>query len=170
MKRINLSEWAIGNQTMVLYLLLVTLLAGAYAYFQLPQKEDPDFTFKVMTVKVLWPGATARSRGSPALQAGIACAQRGAKRQPAQDAECHLNSSTHGVGIVQRLRRAARAPNMLQEVRLDEQARDAGLMPQVMRNSKWQITLPNERSNLLCLTACHAKRFLTDDGKSVFDA
>lgn len=60
MKRINLSEWAIGNQTLVLYLLLALLLSGIFAYFQLPQKEDPDFTFKVMTVKLLWPGATAR--------------------------------------------------------------------------------------------------------------
>lgn len=60
MKRFNLSAWAIGNQVMVLYLLLAVLLSGAYAYFQLPQKEDPDFTFKVMTVKLLWPGATAR--------------------------------------------------------------------------------------------------------------
>jgi multidrug efflux pump len=60
MKQLNLSEWAIGNQTMVLYLLLAILLSGAFAYFQLPQKEDPDFTFKVMTVKLLWPGATAR--------------------------------------------------------------------------------------------------------------
>ena len=60
MKRLNLSEWAISNQTMVLYLLLALLLSGAFAYFQLPQKEDPDFTFKVMTVTLRWPGATAR--------------------------------------------------------------------------------------------------------------
>ncbi|HEU0234388.1 MAG TPA: efflux RND transporter permease subunit [Gallionella sp.] len=60
MKYPNLSEWAIRNQAIVLYLLLALLLAGALAYFELPQKEDPDFTFKVMTVKVQWPGATAR--------------------------------------------------------------------------------------------------------------
>ncbi|MBI1174953.1 MAG: MMPL family transporter [Sideroxydans sp.] len=60
MKQLNLSEWAIRNQAMVLYLLLALLLSGAFAYTQLPQKEDPDFTFKVMTVKLLWPGATAR--------------------------------------------------------------------------------------------------------------
>ena len=60
MKYPNLSEWTIKNQPMVLYLLLALLLAGALACFELPQKEDPDFTFKVMTVSVQWPGATAR--------------------------------------------------------------------------------------------------------------
>ncbi len=60
MKRINLSKWAIRNQAMVLYLLLAMLISGAIAYLELPQNEDPAFTFKVMTVKVLWPGATAR--------------------------------------------------------------------------------------------------------------
>lgn len=59
MKYPNLSEWAIKNQSTVLYLLLALLLSGALAYFELPQKEDPDFTFKVMTVKVRWPGSTA---------------------------------------------------------------------------------------------------------------
>lgn len=56
----NLSEWAIRNQQIVLYLLLAILVAGGFSYFQLPQKEDPDFTFKVMTVTIDWPGASAR--------------------------------------------------------------------------------------------------------------
>lgn len=60
MKRINLSKWAIRNRAMVLYLLLALLVSGAIAYRELPQNEDPAFTFKVMTVKVTWPGATAR--------------------------------------------------------------------------------------------------------------
>lgn len=60
MKRINLSKWAIRNQAMVLYLLLALLISGAVAYLELPQNEDPEFTFKVMAVKVQWPGATAR--------------------------------------------------------------------------------------------------------------
>jgi multidrug efflux pump len=60
MKLPNFSEWAIRNQVLVLYLLLAVLLSGSYAYFQLPQKEDPDFTFRVMTVQLLWPGASAR--------------------------------------------------------------------------------------------------------------
>jgi multidrug efflux pump len=44
----------------VLYALCVLMLAGVYSYTQLAQKEDPDFTFKVMTIKLLWPGASAR--------------------------------------------------------------------------------------------------------------
>ncbi len=60
MRRANLSKWAIRNQSVVLYLLLALLVSGVIAYLELPQNEDPEFTFKVMTVKVLWPGATAR--------------------------------------------------------------------------------------------------------------
>jgi len=58
--RINLSKWAIRNQAMVLYLLLALLVSGVIAYMELPQNEDPEFTFRVMVVKVQWPGATAR--------------------------------------------------------------------------------------------------------------
>lgn len=59
MKSYNLSAWALKHQTMLLYALCVLLLAGCYSYTQLKQKEDPDFTFKVMTVTLRWPGATA---------------------------------------------------------------------------------------------------------------
>ncbi|BCK86813.1 cobalt-zinc-cadmium resistance protein CzcA [Sideroxyarcus emersonii] len=60
MPQLNLSKWAIRNRAIVLYLLLALLISGATAYLELPQNEDPAFTFKVMTVKVQWPGATAR--------------------------------------------------------------------------------------------------------------
>ncbi len=60
MQDFNLSAWAIKNSTLVWYALVVTLLAGGFSYLQLAQKEDPDFTFKVMTVQVTWQGATAR--------------------------------------------------------------------------------------------------------------
>ncbi len=60
MPQLNLSRWAIRNRAIVLYLLLALLISGAAAYLELPQNEDPAFTFKVMTVKVQWPGATAR--------------------------------------------------------------------------------------------------------------
>lgn len=60
MSQLNLSKWAIRNRAIVLYLLLTLLISGALAYLELPQNEDPAFTFKVMTVKVMWPGATAR--------------------------------------------------------------------------------------------------------------
>lgn len=60
MKEFNLSAWALKHQALILYAMFVLLLSGIFAYSQLAQKEDPDFTFKVMTIKVLWPGATAR--------------------------------------------------------------------------------------------------------------
>jgi multidrug efflux pump len=60
MKEFNLSSWAIKHRALVFYALCTLLLAGIFSYLQLPQKEDPDFTFKVMTIKLLWPGASAR--------------------------------------------------------------------------------------------------------------
>ena len=59
MKEFNLSAWAIKHQALMLYTLCTLLLAGIFSYTHLPQKEDPDFTFRVMTVKLLWPGASA---------------------------------------------------------------------------------------------------------------
>jgi multidrug efflux pump len=59
MKPYNLSAWALKHQAMLLYALCALLLAGCYSYTQLGQKEDPDFTFKVMTVTLRWSGATA---------------------------------------------------------------------------------------------------------------
>jgi len=60
MKRFNLSEWALGHRTLVLYAMLVLALAGVVSYTRLGQSEDPPYTFKVMVVRTGWPGATAR--------------------------------------------------------------------------------------------------------------
>jgi multidrug efflux pump len=60
MKKLNLSAWALEHQSMVLYLMIVLMAAGIVSYFKLGRAEDPDFTFKVMTVRTLWSGATAR--------------------------------------------------------------------------------------------------------------
>ena len=57
--RFNLSEWALRNRALVLYVMLVSALVGAWSYRQLGQSEDPPFTFKAMVVRTLWPGATA---------------------------------------------------------------------------------------------------------------
>jgi len=37
----------------------VAVLGGIFAYFTLEQREDPKFTFRLMVVKTLYPGATA---------------------------------------------------------------------------------------------------------------
>ena len=57
--RFNLSEWALKNQVLVLYLMLMVVIAGALSYTKLGQSEDPPFTFKVMLVHATWPGASA---------------------------------------------------------------------------------------------------------------
>jgi len=57
--RFNLSIWALRNRSLVLYAMLLLGILGAIAYTRLGQSEDPPFTFKVMVVRTLWPGATA---------------------------------------------------------------------------------------------------------------
>jgi multidrug efflux pump subunit AcrB len=56
----NLSAWALAHRTLVLFMMLASVLAGALAYKNLGRAEDPSFTFKVMIVQTQWPGATAR--------------------------------------------------------------------------------------------------------------
>ena len=59
MRRFNLSHWALTNRALVLYAMIVLGLIGAWSYRQLGQSEDPPFTFKVMVIRTVWPGATA---------------------------------------------------------------------------------------------------------------
>jgi len=59
MSRFNLSEWALRNQALLRYFIVLLALLGAWSYVGLGQSEDPPFTFKVMVVKTNWPGATA---------------------------------------------------------------------------------------------------------------
>ncbi|TFY96819.1 efflux RND transporter permease subunit [Ramlibacter rhizophilus] len=56
----NLSRWAIEHPALTRYLMVVLLVLGFAAYFQLGQDEDPPFTFRVMAVRAYWPGATAQ--------------------------------------------------------------------------------------------------------------
>src|SRR5512143_1314918 len=58
--RFNLSEWALHHRSLVLYLIAVFAVAGAFAYERLGQSEDPPFTFKVVVVRTNWPGASPR--------------------------------------------------------------------------------------------------------------
>src|SRR5215471_11415387 len=57
-KGFNLSRWAIGHGGFTAFLLVLLLAAGAISFLRIGQKEDPDFTFRVMVVQVQWPGAT----------------------------------------------------------------------------------------------------------------
>jgi multidrug efflux pump len=58
--RFNISRWALDHSALTRYLLIVLLVLGAAAYFQLGQDEDPPFTFRAMALRVFWPGATAQ--------------------------------------------------------------------------------------------------------------
>ncbi len=58
MSGFNLSDWALRHKSFVLYLMLVSALAGLWAYQRLGREEDPPFTIRIMVVKTLWPGAT----------------------------------------------------------------------------------------------------------------
>jgi multidrug efflux pump len=55
----NLSAWALRNQALVLYAIVLLGLVGIFSYRGLGQAEDPPFTFKAMVVQTQWPGATA---------------------------------------------------------------------------------------------------------------
>ncbi|HEY0502058.1 MAG TPA: efflux RND transporter permease subunit [Lysobacter sp.] len=57
--RFNLSEWALRHRSLIVYAMLVLAIAGSMAYLKLGRSEDPKFTFKVMVIRTLWPGATA---------------------------------------------------------------------------------------------------------------
>ncbi|RTD98400.1 efflux RND transporter permease subunit [Variovorax atrisoli] len=56
----NLSKWALDHAPLTRYLMMVLMVLGAFAYFQLGQDEDPPFTFRAMVVRTYWPGATAQ--------------------------------------------------------------------------------------------------------------
>jgi multidrug efflux pump len=56
--RFNVSAAAIKHQQLTLFFILAVAIAGFAAYFSLGQREDPDFTFRAITVRTLWPGAT----------------------------------------------------------------------------------------------------------------
>jgi len=58
--RFNLSSWTLRHRPLVVFLLVLITLFGILSYSKLAQSEDPPFTFKVMFVRTLWPGATAR--------------------------------------------------------------------------------------------------------------
>jgi multidrug efflux pump subunit AcrB len=54
----NLSRWAIRHAHLTRFFFVVTVLAGILSVIGLGQKEDPEFTFRVMVVQAVWPGAS----------------------------------------------------------------------------------------------------------------
>ena len=58
--RMNISRWALEHPALTRYLMVVLMVLGMAAYFQLGQDEDPPFTFRAMVVQAFWPGASAQ--------------------------------------------------------------------------------------------------------------
>jgi multidrug efflux pump len=58
--RFNVSRWALDHPALTRYLLVVLMVLGLAAYFQLGQDEDPPFTFRAMVISAFWPGASAQ--------------------------------------------------------------------------------------------------------------
>ncbi len=54
----NLSAWASRSRALTVYLMMVAVLAGSFAFVGLGRDEDPTFTIKTMLVTAVWPGAT----------------------------------------------------------------------------------------------------------------
>lgn len=59
-ERFNLSDWALHHRSLVWFLIIVSMLAGAISYTRLGREEDPNFTIKTMIVSASLPGATAK--------------------------------------------------------------------------------------------------------------
>ena len=54
----NLSEWALKSRSVVIYLMIVAVAAGVFAFIRLGRNEDPAFVIKTMVVSAVWPGAS----------------------------------------------------------------------------------------------------------------
>ncbi|MDM9620846.1 efflux RND transporter permease subunit [Rhizobium sp. S96] len=57
-KPFNLSRWAIGHPSIARFLFGLILITGVLGLTRMGQKEDPDFTFRVMVVQAVWPGSS----------------------------------------------------------------------------------------------------------------
>ena len=60
MNNFNLTDWALRHRAIVLFMLILVAVAGAFSFTRLGQLEDPNFSVPSMTTMVIWPGATAQ--------------------------------------------------------------------------------------------------------------
>ena len=54
----NLSEWALKERSLVIFLMIVGVVSGVMSFMSLGRGEDPAFSFRTMVVAAAWPGAT----------------------------------------------------------------------------------------------------------------
>ncbi len=57
MRAFNLSDWALKHRSFVWFLMIVSLVAGTLAYFNIGREEDPNFSIKTMVISAAMPGA-----------------------------------------------------------------------------------------------------------------
>lgn len=57
MKTFNLSDWALNHRSLVWFLMIVSVVAGAMSYMNIGREEDPDFSIKTMIIAAALPGA-----------------------------------------------------------------------------------------------------------------
>ena len=55
----NISGAAIRHPQLTLFMLIVVALAGIVSFLNLGQREDPDFAFRAMVIRTIWPGSTS---------------------------------------------------------------------------------------------------------------
>jgi len=60
----TLSALAVRERAVTLFFLVLSILAGVYAFGSLGRAEDPAFTVRVMVVSALWPGASTEQMQS----------------------------------------------------------------------------------------------------------
>ncbi|MBI5919679.1 MAG: efflux RND transporter permease subunit [Nitrosomonadales bacterium] len=56
--RFNFTELALRQRELAWFFIVLIGIAGVLSYFKLGQREDPDFTFRGMVIRTIWPGAT----------------------------------------------------------------------------------------------------------------
>ena len=54
----NLSALAVRERAITLFFILLSVIAGVYAFTSLGRAEDPAFTIRALVVSAVWPGAT----------------------------------------------------------------------------------------------------------------
>ena len=54
----NLSALAVRERAITLFFILLSVIAGVYAFLSLGRAEDPAFTIRALVVSAVWPGAT----------------------------------------------------------------------------------------------------------------
>ena len=93
--RFNISRWALDHPALTRYLMIVLLLMGVGAYFQLGQDEDPPFTFRAMVVRTYWPGASAQQVAEQVTDKLERTLQQVQQAQQAQWPQCLLSMHLH---------------------------------------------------------------------------